>query len=205
MYLVFGIFVFVCSVYVCLRSWLCVSLYLVSELSFFVFGNCVSLYFGLCILVFGYPCMRRKKKVVVRSRSLSTSESAPPSPLHASDLLLHTTAYFFYLLLATYFFEYLLRLTAWGVRVNCTMKQVFALTHISALPRKRFLHLRVLLNVVNKFCLNFFFTFMWCKKVLLFNVRTPSTPTPTPHFLEVIRGWDWDLEAKLQSRAQGCK
>ena len=58
----------------------------------------------LCILVFGYLCMRRKKKVVVRSRSLRTSESAPPSPLHASELLLRTATYFFCLLLATYFF-----------------------------------------------------------------------------------------------------
>ena len=78
----------------------------------FVFCICVSLYLVslclcicyLCILVFGYLCMRRKKKVVVRSRSLRTSESAPPSPLHASDLLLRTATYFFCLLLATYFF-----------------------------------------------------------------------------------------------------
>ena len=121
--------------------------------------------------------------MVVRSRSLRTSESAPPSPLHASDLLLRTTTFFFYLQLATYLFEYLLRLTTWydqvDVRVNCTMKQVFALTHISALSRKRFLHLRVLLIVVNRFCLNIFWHFCDAKMLCSLTYVHPVLPLPT--------------------------
>ena len=159
-------FVLVCSVSVCLRSWLCVSLYLVSVclciwyLSVFVFGNCVSLYFGLCILVFGYPCMGRKKKGVVRSRSLRTSESAPPSPLHASDLLLRTATYFFCLLLATYFFEHLLRLTAWDVKGYLHNETSFcSYAHFSVPPQKVFT-LRSLTLCGKQVLLRHFFTFM---------------------------------------------
>ena len=156
----------------------------------------------LCILVFGYLCMRRKKKVVVRSRSLRTSESAPPSPLHASDFILPgTTTYFFHLLLS--YLLFLVLITTYNMGRSGWCKGLIAqwnkLRTCQRSPAKGF----TLTSLTKQGMLKLFFTFMRWKNVLLFNVRSRSAPTP--HFWEVIRGWDWDLEAKLQSRAQGCK
>ena len=140
-----------CLYFVSVCVCICVSLYLVSL--------CLCIWY-LCILVFGYLCMRRKKKVVVRSRSLRTSESAPPSPLHASDLLLRTATYFFCLLLATYFFEHLLRLTAWDVKGYLHNETSFcSYAHFSVPPQKDFTLMSLTL-CGKQVLLRHFFTFM---------------------------------------------